>query len=136
MGLQVTGGPLSVTPAHAILVLHRIGGGRNFDAALPRVTVVDARGTLAGWTATVSGEAPLIGDLSVRPGTPVALSGRQDEVGGGRPGRVGPHTATPVATALAGGGGGEFAVGGTVVLSGGPAAGPDTIVVTLDFAAR
>ena len=46
----VRAGDLSVAPADATIVLNRDASTGAYRGVLPRVTVTDARGSLAGWT--------------------------------------------------------------------------------------
>jgi hypothetical protein len=52
LGVSVIGGPISVTPSAFELTLTLDGGV--FRGTLPAITVVDARGTLAGWSVHVA----------------------------------------------------------------------------------
>ncbi len=127
--VDVIGGSFSVTPATITVVLHRKASGNHFVGAYGPVTVVDARGTLTGWTATLTllGKAPR-GALVVHPDAPTCISGNANEVDAG-------HSApfrgagVVIMRAPAGGGGGTFSDAGVVDLDGGPHGGPDTMSI-------
>jgi hypothetical protein len=57
--IPIRSGPLTVTPHHAVVTLQRVGHSRDYRGVLDGVELIDARGSLAGWTLTlvVSGVA-------------------------------------------------------------------------------
>jgi len=127
------GGPLSVSPRSLTLRFPRGAHGSALRAALPTITLTDARGTLAGWTLTLSVHG-VAGRVRVHPSAAQALTGRADEVRSSSVAVVGPSTRAVLMSAPPDGGGGEFAVGGWVELLGVPDARGD-VVATVDLVA-
>jgi hypothetical protein len=129
--LVINGGTISVLPTSANVVLHR-DGDRHSVGQFGPITVIDARGSLAGWSLRASLAGPESGDLIVHPGTAVAITGR--------PGEATASGAAPLTTAgsvimsaAPEGGGGDFSISGTVDLVGGNND-SDTVTVALAFA--
>jgi hypothetical protein len=118
--LTVAGGPRpQVFPATVVVPLRQAGAAR--VGSLPPVTVLDAQGTLRGWTLVARLTGPGTGPVVLVPAPPRALSGRPDEVRAGarRPLGAGPGV---LAFAPAGGGDGRFELGGELLM---PAPGQD-----------
>lgn len=127
--MSVRGADLTAAPAQLTVILRRQGQSSQFVGAYGPVTVVDARGTLAGWTAYLCPEnLPAASALVVEPGRPVAVSGNPGEVRRGRGLRAG---RAAVMYAPAGGGGGTFETSGAIELTA-PAQTGD--LVTLELA--
>jgi hypothetical protein len=117
--LRVVGGPgPEVFPRTVVVPLHRAGSA--LVGSLPSIMVLDAQGTLSGWTlvARLPGEAT--GPAVLVPAPPRAAGGRPDEVRAGAPGPLRRGRPAVVAVAPAGGGDGRFELGGELLL---PAAG-------------
>jgi len=130
--IPVLPGGLRVSPAGAAVVLHRVAGNR-YEGSWGPVRVVDARGSLVGWAVAVGVSGPVPGRMAVVPDAPVALTGRPDEVVAEQAAVVAPGRSVPVMAGVSGGGGGTFAVGGRLELTGGSADGPDSVTVSLLF---
>jgi len=100
------------------------GGGGSLTGSLPTVTVVDARGSLVGWRATVSlqsvagvSDADLAkATLCVSPDAPTVVAGNPPEVSAGR--QVCGSAGDPLQLFFAppNGGGGTFSDTGTLTL--------------------
>ena len=118
-----SGGPLQVTPSWVAVVLHR--DGDHWVGHLGPVQLVDPRGTLAGWHVVASIMSSRDEGISIVPGQPTAIAGRQSEVTAGgtqlvhrgdgsvpMPGDDG----TVLMSAAPGGGGGTFSVSPTIVV--------------------
>lgn len=131
VAVDVVGAGISSSPPEVAVVLHRDGRGSRFSGAYGPITVVDARGTLVGWTLSVSptGSSPS-GTITIRPGSPVTVSGDPWEVRAVNPARLG-LSPSPVMVAAPGGGGGTFADSGTIDFESRSVAGDS---VTLDLA--
>jgi len=118
-----SGGPLRVTPSWVAVVLHR--DGDRLVGNLGTVLLVDPRGTLAGWHLVASVVNSSDEGITIVPGQPTAVAGRQSEVtaggtqlvhrGGGLPPMPG-DDGTVLMSAAPGGGGGTFSVSPTVVV--------------------
>jgi hypothetical protein len=133
IAIPVLPGRLSVSPTSASVVLHRVASNRYVGSWGP-LQVVDARGSLVGWTAAIGlGFGTASGRLVVTPNPPVAVTGRPDEVVAAQAAVLTPGRSTLVMSGAAGGGGGTFSVTGTLTLTGGPANGPDTLTVPVVF---
>lgn len=123
VAVSVFPGPLTVTPSTASVVFGPSTNGTS-DGTLPEITVVDARGSLVGWRATVTLQSingiPTTdlaqARLCLRPSAAVAVAGRQSEV------RTGHHhcgvAGDPLTLFFAppDGGGGTFDDSGRVTL--------------------
>jgi len=82
------------------------------------VTVVDARGSLVGWMATVApATLPPGADLLVWPGSPDVVAGNDGEVRSASVGSAEPASPAALMWAPAEGGGGTFTVDATVDLT-------------------
>jgi hypothetical protein len=127
VSIGVRGAGISVSPARVELTLLPTGDG-TARAELPRLTVIDARGTLAGWTVSVTPSFAGNRALQLRPSTPTPIDGLADGLRAGPATRSGSGVARPLAVAAAGEGGGAFAVGGSITLR---ADAPVTVVVDL-----
>ncbi|HET6917164.1 MAG TPA: hypothetical protein VFH56_13815 [Acidimicrobiales bacterium] len=129
--MNVVGGILSSSPADFTVVLHRDGRGSRFSGTYGPITAVDARGTLVGWTLSVSAVGPLpSGTITIHPDSPVTVSGNPGEVRAANPTKFGLAPA-PIMVAAPGGGGGTFTDSGTVDFQSRSVAGDS---VTLDLA--
>lgn len=141
ISVSIEPGPLTVSPSSQSVVLSGAGGATD-KGDLAAVTVVDARGTLVGWTATVTLQSVSGLDTSqtaharfcVTPQTVTVVAGRPPEVQSatGSCGNVGdPLT---VFFAPPNGGGGTFsdAAGLTLQLPSGT--GPDQIIASVAVA--
>lgn len=102
IGFVIHPGPLTISPASVTVRLHRAGGG--YAGSWGPVWVIDARGTLVGWTASVSAPPGVV----VSTDRPAAVTGRPSEVAAGEAG------SGAVMRGVAGGGGGTFVVSGQV----------------------
>jgi hypothetical protein len=135
IGVSVLPGPLTVSPASQSVTLARRGpgsvflfNGESFGGPLGRITVVDARGSLVGWRASVTllsvnGENGDNGNgrggavLCVTPDAPTMVAGNPaDIVRADRPscGRIG--QSIPVFFAAPNGGGGNYSDAGSLNL--------------------
>jgi len=124
ISVSVRGGVMTIAPSALTVVLHR--GSRGYVGTLGPVTVDDARGTLAGWVATVALVDGPADTVEVEPGAPRAVSGLQSEVARAAGGRL--DGAVPIMWAPPGGGGGGFEVSATLTAP--TAAGaPDSLTV-------
>jgi hypothetical protein len=121
IGVSVLPGPLTVAPATesvSLAQLHPFGGGEpTFRGDVSTVTVVDARGSLVGWRATVSLQGIAGVDarqlahaqLCLAPHRPTMVAGNpQDVVRGAPRSCAGPGQSIPVFEAAPGGGGGTY----------------------------
>jgi hypothetical protein len=113
--VSVLAGHLTISPPSTSLTLRPRGHSATFVGDLPPVRVVDGRGSLAGWTATITvgvvGQGPAMpsgAEVCVEPFVPTVVAGRRGEV------RKAPHSCGAPATPLdlfraePGGGGGAF----------------------------
>ena len=116
VSMGVHAGTLSVTPAAVAIALTRDASTGLYRGVLPRATVTDARGTLAGWTLVASID---VGDASasidITPTMPSVVAGFADGIAAGHRAQVGNGDGVPVATAAAGEGGGTFATSGSTL---------------------
>jgi len=111
LGVAIHGSTMSVSPTTATIKLSRSGSSKIYVGVLPTVTVVDARGSLAGWTATVAPTTGLSGaDLFVLPNQPVVIAGNEGEVQPAGAGMATPASPAELMRASAEGGGGTFTV--------------------------
>jgi hypothetical protein len=110
VSVAVQGDGMSVSPSSAVVKLTRDASTDAFRGTLPEITVTDARGSLAGWTLSVTPTPPSGGPASidVHPAVPIAVTGVQSEVIAGAVAHDSP--AAVLASAPAGGGGGTFTV--------------------------
>ena len=116
VSVGVRAGDLSVAPADATIVLNRDASTGAYRGVLPRVTVTDGRGSLAGWTLHAHLElTDGTATVDVVPATPVVVAGYADGIAAG----VTTHGAGPtdavLVTASNGEGGGTFASSGAMV---------------------
>jgi hypothetical protein len=144
LAVTINPGPLTVTPATESVSFARANGqgnGGHFDGSLSTVTVVDARGSLVGWDATVSLQS--IGGVSaadlskaklcVNPDAVTVVAGNPPEV------KSGQHACAKVGDALTlfsappNGGGGTFSdTGGlTLLVPGATSASPMTATLAV-----
>src|SRR4051812_27827225 len=131
IGVRINGGPLTITPSTINVTLTRVGHA--YKGSLPAVQITEARGSLAGWTATVAAATLPAGTrLHVHPGKPVAVTGLQGEVTAAQPG---PSAGAPVvlASAQPNGGGGEFSVDAALELVA-PSTTAQTLTLSLNLA--
>ena len=143
ISVSVLPGPLTVTPSTESTSFDRISDG-SWQAPLSSVMVVDARGSLVGWQATVSlqsitGVSPA--DLArarvcVRPGSPIAVSGIHSEVKAGKDACGSADDPLTLFLAPPNGGGGTFDDTGrlTLHLPSAPATGTGSVTATLAVA--
>ena len=127
ISVSVRGGSLSVRPASVAVPL-------TWDAAHARyrghaeIDVVDARGTLTGWTASAVVQFAS-GQVSVRPGRPVVVDGYDSGLSAGRRAVVRNGDVVVLGSAAAGDGGGSFRIPVDVELTGRRTS--DAVTVTL-----
>ena len=136
--LTVIGGELELLTDHATVTLERVAGtSRDWTGVLPPVRVVDARGTLEGWTVRWRVEDVSVGSAArrvrVAPDAPVVVAGSADGLVAGSAGPSGPRGRT-LFRAHVGYGGGTYEAGGTVTLRLPPHVDVDEVVVDLAFA--
>lgn len=117
---QVSGGNLSMSQQSALISMSAItldGSNQTSTGALNQVTVIDARGTLGGWTLTgaVTSLTTGSGDANhTIPNTAISWAPTCAATGGAIPAEVASGTAGAIpssaalCTAVAGGGGGTF----------------------------
>ncbi len=124
MEVSVLTGPLTITPASQAVSFTKAHGRGKGAGSLSTVTVVDARGSLVGWDATVSlqsvngvSAADLAkARLCVTPDTPTVVAGNPPEVKAGRHACGKAGDALTVFYAPANGGGGTFSDTGALTL--------------------
>jgi hypothetical protein len=141
ISVSVLPGPLTVTPSTESTSFTRFSDG-SWQAPLSTVTVVDARGSLVGWQATVTlqslnGVSPAVlaqAQLCVRPGAAVAVSGRQSEVRAGKDTCGSVDDPLTLLFAPPNGGGGTFDDTGRVTLHLPTAPGTGSVTATLAIA--
>ena len=120
--LRVLPGPLTASPTSLHVQIEPRGSGQHFRVVLPAITVVDARGSLVGWTLSLSliavdgvptdaVHARLFADA------PTVVYGEQWGLRAGRPGALSATQSGALCSAEAGGGGGTFRCGGHVDVS-------------------
>jgi hypothetical protein len=118
VSVAVIGGDMTIAPESERLTLTRVGGSDRYTATLPTVRVVDARGTLAGWTARVAPiDLPDAATLRLDPGKPVAIYGNQSEIERARPSNATTSAAATLMSAAPEGGGGTFEVNGVLTVT-------------------
>ncbi len=130
-----------MSPSTESISFTRISDG-SWQAPLSTVTVVDARGSLVGWQATVSLQslngvpAASLGHarLCVSPGGAVAVSGRQSEVRAGKDACGNADDPLTLFYAPPNGGGGTFDDTGPVTLHLPRAPGTSSVTATLAVA--
>jgi hypothetical protein len=141
ISVSVLPGPLTVTPSTESISFTQISDD-SWQAPLSTVTVVDARGSLVGWQATISLQS-LNGlpaadlaqaRLCVTPGAAVAVAGRQSEVRNGRDACSGADNPLILFFAPPNGGGGAFDDTGRVTLQLPSFPGTDSVAATLAVA--
>ena len=116
VSVGVHAGDLSVAPMDATIVLNRDASTGVYRGVLPRVTVTDARGSLAGWTVRAHVElADGTATIDVAPAIPVVVAGYADGVAAGDATHATGTTDAVLATAADGEGGGTFASPGAMV---------------------
>ena len=116
VAVGVHAGALSVAPANVEITLTRDASTGVYRGVLSRVTVTDARGTLAGWT--LAGSINVNDDsatIDIVPATPTVVAGFADGIAPGRPAQVTNGSVATLATAAAGEGGGTFATSGSTI---------------------
>jgi hypothetical protein len=141
LSVSVLPGPLTVTPSTESTSFTKMSDG-SWQAPLSTVTVVDARGSLVGWQATVtlqSLDGVPAADLAqarlcVSPGAAVAVAGRQSEVRTGRDACGGANDPLTLFFAPPDGGGGTFDDTGLVTLHVPNDAGTGSVAATLSVA--
>jgi len=110
---------LTVAPATATVPVARTGD--RASATFGPIVVTDSRGTLLGWTLSVTATVTrgTIGTLTIRPRTPAAPDGRLSEITAAPPTTIGSGETdiAPLMTAPPGGGGGSFQVSGSLTAS-------------------
>ena len=127
ISVSVRGGSLSVRPASVVVPL-------TWDAAQGRyrghadVDVIDARGTLTGWTASAVAQFA-DGRLSVRPSKPVVIDGEDSGLSAGNKADARSGDVVTLGSAAAGGGGGSYRIPVDLELSGGQSS--SAVTVTL-----
>ena len=127
IAVPVRPGSMTITPGLVRVTLRR-GPGHTLTADLPQVTIIDARGSLAGWTATVAISASVPTSAELVPAPPVAVTGIQGEVRGGPPVPITPGQAAVLAQAGVGGGGGRFVTTGSIRVPSGRSLSPGTVL--------
>jgi hypothetical protein len=116
VAVEVRGGSISVSPATEVITLRQAGGG-SFHGVLGPVDVTDARGTLTGWAVTARLVSDTPGSLQLHLAAAHPVSGRPGEAQSVPTVALGPAAST-IMFAPTGGGGGEFAVSGSIDLDG------------------
>lgn len=137
VSVGVRAGDLSVAPADATIVLNRDASTGAYRGVLPRVTVTDARGSLAGWTVHARLElADGTAAVDVVPAAPVVIAGFADGIAAGPTTHAVGSTDAVLVTASNGEGGGTFASPGALVTV--RSAHPDgaTLTAHVSFAVR
>jgi hypothetical protein len=116
ISVSVRGGSLSVRPASVVVPLTwdaahgRYGGHADID-------VIDARGTLTGWTASAVVQFA-DGRVSVRPAKPTVIGGYDSGLFAGKKAEVRSGEVVTLGSAAGGDGGGSFRIPVDVQLSG------------------
>lgn len=131
INVRINGGTLTITPSTINVTLARVGHA--YKGSLPAVQIIDARGSLAGWTATVApATLPAGTQLHVRPGKPAAVTGLQGEVSATHPGIATANSPVALASAAPNGGGGTFSVDAALELIA-PSTTAQTLTLSLDL---
>jgi hypothetical protein len=127
IAVEISPGPLTVTPDESSVLLERVGqgAGSGYHGVLSPVRVVDGRGSLLGWKATITLQA-LAGATSAQltqvrlcvfPDNPTLVAGNTaDVVRSAHFSCVGLGASTLVFWAAPGGGGGSYTDGADLVL--------------------
>jgi hypothetical protein len=113
ISVTILPGELSITPSMPVITFVPSSDPTRFTGTLSGVRVVDARGSLTGWTVTIrlAGHQDIRGTVTVHPATPTVVAGDvADVVRAGSPARVTEHGSAVVAAAAAGGGGGTYSL--------------------------
>jgi hypothetical protein len=144
LAVSINPGPLTVTPSTESVSFANAngqGGGGRLAGSLSTVTVVDARGSLVGWDATVSlqsvdgvSAADLAkAKLCVSPGVVTVVAGNPPEVKAGQHACAKAGDALTLFSAPPNGGGGTFSDAGslTLQLAGGKLASPVTATLAV-----
>lgn len=144
ISVSILPGPLTVTPSTESISFTNTGGqgnGAHLTGSLSAVKVVDARGSLVGWQATVSlqsvsgvsASALANARLCVNPGAPTVVAGNPPEVRSGRHACGNAGDALTLFYAPPNGGGGTFTDAGSLTLDlpGGVGAGPVTATLAV-----
>ncbi|HEV3351301.1 MAG TPA: hypothetical protein VG076_00175 [Acidimicrobiales bacterium] len=127
ISVAVRGGSLSVRPASVVVPL-------TWDAACgcsrgqANVDVIDARGTLTGWTARAVVNAGN-GTVSVRPAKPVVVDGEDSGLAAGKKVKTQSGGIVTLGSAAAGGGGGSYRIPVEVEVTGHRATNPVTVTL-------
>jgi hypothetical protein len=116
ISVSVRGGSLSVRPASVVVPL-MWDAGRGRYRGTANVDIVDARGTLTGWTASAVIQSAS-GPVSVRPGEPVALTGEDSGLSAGKKAQARGGDVVTLGSAASGGGGGSYRIPVELELSG------------------
>lgn len=104
ISVSVRGASLSVLPSRAVVPLAANGRGQ------ADIDVIDARGTLSGWTLKATVDAASRVQVHVRPSAPVPVTGEPDGLKAGRPANVHSGEVATLGSAAPGGGGGTYRV--------------------------
>ena len=138
VALTINGGDLELQSDAATVVLHSAESGTKWIGDLPPVRVVDARGTLEGWTVEwtvdsleVDGQ-PRRGTVRVTPADPVVVAGGEDGLQAGRE-AVARRQGRVLFSADANHGGGTYEAGGQVTVRLPGSVHPEAVVVHLSF---
>lgn len=127
ISVSVRGGTLSVRPASVVVPL-------SWDRSHGRYTghadidVIDARGTLTGWTASALVQFAN-GQVSVRPGKPAVIDGYNSGLSAAKKTEVRSGDVATLGSAAAGDGGGSFRIPVDLELSGRHVAGTPTVTL-------
>jgi hypothetical protein len=109
---------MTITPSNLTVTLIRDRNGGHYRAALPAIRVVDARGSLAGWRATLTPtDLPSSATFRAKPANAVAIYGNQSEVRTAQPSNATRERPATLMSSDPDGGGGTFEVGGAVVVT-------------------
>jgi hypothetical protein len=138
LAMEVKGGTLSTRPSLLDLTL-QWDGVRNRYRGRATFDVVDARGTLAGWAASVTVQLPgrvKDGVVSVRPLRPAVVDGAGAGLAAGPPTKVSDRGTAALGRAAPGNGGGTYRVAADLEVSGVDGDHPGDITVSLATAVR
>jgi len=127
ISVSVGGGSLSVRPASVVVPLTWDAGHSRYRGHAD-IDVIDARGTLTGWTASAVVQFGN-GRLSVRPGRPVVIDAEDYGLFAGKKAEVKSGDVAVLGSAAAGGGGGSFRIPVDVELAGAPTSAPQTVTL-------
>jgi hypothetical protein len=145
IGVSVLPGPLTITPSAesiSFVGAHGRGNGGPLAGALSPITVVDARGSLVGWEATVSLHSVTgvsVTDLArarfcVSPDGPTVVAGNPPEVRAAQSSCGGVGDPLTLFLAPPNGGGGTFSDTGGLTLSLPGVTGPGPLTATVGVA--